>query len=239
MISKIGVAFTVTNDFITSNARAWWSADSGMTTDQGRVTQWTDKNISSNLTPIGSGTGAQPTYVTSAINGLPGVQFVSSRGTGLRSPNLNLNVQPFSLVVVFRYDGVASNNESIIVGTDQPFFYGQSIVVDTSGLLGIEFFRGFTYISSPVLTVGSSYLSVATWTNNRYKHWINNTLYTDVTYTSQNLTGLNYLTVGADPNNNYRSAVTVCEVMVFNNRSITDAERLFITNSLNSKYSIF
>lgn len=233
MLTRLGGALTVTNDDIASKSRGWWSADTGVT-QSGTVSQWIDKISSSALTPIGAG---QPTYVANAINGLPGVQFVTTTGTGLKSPNLNLNNQPFTLLVVFRYDGV-SVDSSQIISTDFPTNFGQSISLRATSAIGVEFFRGFTY-STFALTVGQSYIAVATWTNNRYKLWVNNTLRLDVTYTSGAITGLSYLTLGTDPTNNFRTAVTISEAMVFNDRSITDAERVTLTNSFNSKYAIF
>lgn len=77
----------------------WLRGDRGITQSSGSVSAWADQSLSGfNLTDVSS---TKPTYVSNALNGIPGVQFVAASSTWLgRRTNSACFTTAFTIVMV-------------------------------------------------------------------------------------------------------------------------------------------
>src|SRR5215510_4900000 len=81
--------------------------DLGITLNGAKVLQWNDQSAAGNHISETSAPN-QPSYLSSALNGLPGVQFVLSSSTRLWKEVNVIGSGAFTMGVVFRVDAETS-----------------------------------------------------------------------------------------------------------------------------------
>ncbi|HEY9714765.1 MAG TPA: LamG-like jellyroll fold domain-containing protein [Chroococcales cyanobacterium] len=227
---------------ITRTNLALWLRGDQVTLASGKVSSWADLSGSGNTASQGV-SGNQPTYVSSAVNGLPGVSFNGS-SSFLQITNtagLSNFASGASIFAVVKPSSVTANARLLDFGNGAA---SDNIYISEPTSTGVSL---VTYNGASSTTVTSS--SGVTLGNYQLLEFVDNgtgtaTVYTNAVQGAQNTSmnslsniarTLNYIGQGAAGGNYFNG--TIAELLVYQ-RGVTTSERASIEGYLMGRYQL-